>query len=324
MSLRRSRDVPALVAAAREGDPRAVARLITLVENGDELLPEVAAALAPHTGRAQVVGLTGSPGVGKSTTTNVLVTELRKQGHRVGVLAVDPSSPFTGGAILGDRVRMQEHATDPGVYIRSMSSRGHLGGLAAATPQAVRVLEGAGCDVVLVETVGVGQAEVEVASLADTTLVLLAPGMGDAIQAVKAGILEIADVFVVNKADRDGADATYRDIQGMIGLGERGPGQWRQQVVRSVASRAEGIDDIVAAIDKHRAWLVEHGELRRRREARAAAEVEAIALGVLRARMGSVRSGTGLDELAAAVAAGELDPYAAAARLLETTGLDAD
>jgi LAO/AO transport system kinase len=313
-----------LVAAAREGDPRAVARLITLVENGDELLPEVAAALAPHTGRAQVVGLTGSPGVGKSTTTNMLVTELRKQGHRVGVLAVDPSSPFTGGAILGDRVRMQEHATDPGVYIRSMSSRGHLGGLAAATPQAVRVLEGAGCDVVLVETVGVGQAEVEVASLADTTLVLLAPGMGDAIQAVKAGILEIADVFVVNKADRDGADATYRDIQGMIGLGERGPGQWRQQVVRSVASRAEGIDDIVAAIDKHRAWLVEHGELRRRREARAAAEVEAIALGVLRARMGSVRSGTGLDELAAAVAAGELDPYAAAARLLETTGLDAD
>jgi LAO/AO transport system kinase len=313
-----------LVAAAREGDPRAVARLITLVENGDELLPAVAAALAPHTGRAQVVGLTGSPGVGKSTTTNALVTELRKQGHRVGVLAVDPSSPFTGGAILGDRVRMQEHATDPGVYIRSMSSRGHLGGLAAATPQAVRVLEGAGCDVVLVETVGVGQAEVEVASLADTTLVLLAPGMGDAIQAVKAGILEIADVFVVNKADRDGADATYRDIQGMIGLGERGPGQWRQQVVRSVASRAEGIDDIVAAIDKHRAWLVEHGELRRRREARAAAEVEAIAVGVLRARMGSVRSGTGLDELAAAVAAGELDPYAAAARLLETTGLDAD
>jgi LAO/AO transport system kinase len=324
LSLRRSRDVPALVAAAREGDPRAVARLITLVENGDELLPEVAAALAPHTGRAQVVGLTGSPGVGKSTTTNVLVTELRKQGHRVGVLAVDPSSPFTGGAILGDRVRMQEHATDPGVYIRSMSSRGHLGGLAAATPQAVRVLEGAGCDVVLVETVGVGQAEVEVASLADTTLVLLAPGMGDAIQAVKAGILEIADVFVVNKADRDGADATYRDIQGMIGLGERGPGEWRQQVVRSVASRAEGIDDVVAAIDKHRAWLVEHGELRRRREARAAAEIEAIALGVLRARMGSVRAGTGLDELAAAVAAGELDPYAAADRLLETTGLDAD
>ncbi|MEV0394658.1 methylmalonyl Co-A mutase-associated GTPase MeaB [Polymorphospora rubra] len=315
-TVRRSRDVPLLVGRAREGDARAVARLITLVESGDPLLPQVAAALAPHTGQAQVIGLTGSPGVGKSTTTNELVRALRAQGHRVGVLAVDPSSPFTGGAILGDRVRMQDHATDPGVYIRSMSSRGHLGGLAATTPQAVRVLEGAGCDVVLVETVGVGQAEVEVASLADTTLVLLAPGMGDAIQAVKAGILEIADVFVVNKADRDGADATHRDIQGMIALGERGPGEWRPQVVRAVASRAEGIDDIVAALEKHRNWLVEHGELRRRREARAAAEVEAIALGTLRARIGSLRSGTTLGALAARVADGSVDPYAAADELL--------
>ncbi|MEU7994848.1 methylmalonyl Co-A mutase-associated GTPase MeaB [Micromonospora sp. NPDC049060] len=318
--VRRSRDVPMLVERARAGDPRAVARLITLVESGDETLPRIAAALAPYAGQAQVVGLTGSPGVGKSTTTNELVRALRARGHRVGVLAIDPSSPFTGGAILGDRVRMQDHATDPGVYIRSMSSRGHLGGLSAATPQAVRVLEGAGCDVVLVETVGVGQAEVEVASLADTTLVLLAPGMGDAIQAVKAGILEIADVFVVNKADRDGADATYRDIQGMIALGERGPGDWRPQVVRAIASRGEGIDDIAAAIDKHRAWLVEHGELRRRQEARAAAEVEAIALGVLRARIGSLRDGTELPALAAKVAEGALDPYAAADELLSQLG----
>ncbi len=316
LELRRSRDVPGLVASAREGDPRAVARLVSLVEDGDESLPEIAAALAQYTGQAQLIGLTGSPGVGKSTLTNELVRAYRKQGLRVGVLAVDPSSPFTGGAILGDRVRMQDHATDPGVYIRSMSSRGHLGGLSAATPQAVRVLEGAGCEVVLVETVGVGQAEVEVASLADTTLVMLAPGMGDAIQAVKAGILEVADVFVVNKADRDGADATYHDIQGMIALGERGPGQWRPQVVRAVAAQATGIDDVVAAIAKHRAWLVEHDELQARRERRAAAEVENIALGTLRAKIGSVRHGDALTTLAADVAAGRTDPYAAAARLV--------
>ena len=310
--------VPELVGRAREGDHRAVARLISLVEDGDERLPEVAAALAPFTGRAQVLGLTGSPGVGKSTTTNEVVRALRADGRRVGVLAVDPSSPFTGGAILGDRVRMQDHATDDGVYIRSMSSRGHLGGLAAATPQAVRVLEGAGCDVVLVETVGVGQAEVEIASLADTTLVLLAPGMGDAIQAVKAGILEIADVFVVNKADRPGSDATYRDIQGMLGLGERAAGDWRPQVVRAVAAKGEGIDDVLGAVDKHRAWLVESGTLRHRREARAAAEVEAIALGELRARLGSLREGTSLTDLAAEVAGGRLDPYAAARRLVDS------
>lgn len=316
MSVRRSRDVPALVSRAREGDPRAVARLLTLVESGDALLPEVAAALAPYAGNAQIIGLTGSPGVGKSTTTNELVRAFREDGRRVGVLAVDPSSPFTGGAILGDRVRMQGHATDPGVFIRSMSSRGHLGGLSAATPQAVRVLEGAGCDLILVETVGVGQAEVEVASLADTTLVLLAPGMGDAIQAVKAGILEIADVFVVNKADRDGADATYRDIQGMIALGERAGDDWRPHVVRAIAARAEGMGDIVTAIDKHRAWLERTGELTARRERRAAAEVEAIALGTLREKIGSLRDGTALPALATRVAAGTLDPYAAARQLL--------
>jgi LAO/AO transport system kinase len=310
-------DVPTLVARAREGDPRSVARLISLVENGAPELSEVASALAQFAGHAQVVGLTGAPGVGKSTTTNELVRVLRAAGRRVGVLAVDPSSPFTGGAILGDRIRMQEHTTDPGVYIRSMSSRGQLGGLAAATPQAVRVLEGAGCDVVLVETVGVGQAEVEIASLADTTLVLLAPGMGDAIQAAKAGILEIADVFVVNKADRPGADATYRDIQGMLGLGERAPGAWRPLVVRATAVKGVGIDDVVAAIDKHRAWLESTGELRKRREARAAAEVEAIALGTLRARLGNLRDGTALSDLAARVAAGRIDPYTAADDLIK-------
>ena len=309
-------EVTQLVAAARRGDPRAVARLITLVESNGPAAVELAAALAPHTGRAEVIGLTGAPGVGKSTTTSELVRAFRAQGKRVGVLAVDPSSPFTGGAILGDRVRMQAHATDPGVYIRSMSSRGHLGGLAAATPQAVRVLDAAGCDVILVETVGVGQAEVDVASLADTTLVLLAPGMGDAIQAVKAGILEIADIFVVNKADRDGADATYRDIQGMIALGERAPGQWRPPVVRAVATRGEGIDEIVAAIAKHRQWLTAHGELDRRREQRAAAEVEAIVLEAVRGRIAALDGGTTLRRLAAAVAAGRTDPYTAADDIL--------
>jgi LAO/AO transport system kinase len=198
-----------------------------------------------------------------------------------------------------------------------MSSRGQLGGLAAATPQAVRVLEGAGCDVIVVETVGVGQAEVEIASLADTTLVLLAPGMGDAIQAVKAGVLEIADVFVINKADRPGADATYRDIQGMLGLGERAPGDWRPQVVRATAVKGEGIDDVVAAIAKHRAWLGTSGHLQARRERRAAVEVEAIALGTLRARIGDLHAGTALTTLAAAVAAGEMDPYAAADELIK-------
>jgi LAO/AO transport system kinase len=315
-NLRRSNDVPVLIAGARDGDHRAVARLISMIENDDPKLREVAAALTPYTGNAQVIGLTGAPGVGKSTTTNELVRALRAAGKRVGVLAVDPSSPFTGGAILGDRVRMQDHATDSGVYIRSMSSRGHLGGLSAAAPQAVRVLDGAGCDVVLVETVGVGQAEVAVASLADTVTVLLAPGMGDAIQAVKAGILEIADVFVVNKSDRDGADATYSDIQGMIALGDRAAGEWRPQVVKVSAARAQGIDDLVTALGKHESWLVEHDQLRVRREARAAAEVEAIALGVLRGRIGSLRHGSALPTLAARVAAGDVDPYAAADDLL--------
>jgi LAO/AO transport system kinase len=311
-------DLGGLVTRARDGDPRAVAKLITLVESNHPRLPELAAALAPETGTAQVIGLTGAPGVGKSTVTAELVRVLRADGRRVGVLAVDPSSPFTGGAILGDRVRMQDHATDPGVYIRSMSSRGHLGGLAAATPQAVRVLEGAGCQVILVETVGVGQAEVEVAALADTTLVLLAPGLGDAIQAAKAGILEIADIFVVNKADRDGADATYHDIQGMIGLSDRAPGQWRPRVVRAVAIRGEGIDRIVAAIEAHREWLRTHDQLRRRREQRAAAEIEAIVLAGLQDRIAALAA---RPDLAAAVAAGEQDPYAAAEVILAELGV---
>jgi len=317
---RRAADVGTLVERAREGDARSVARLISLVEDASPLLREVAAELAPHTGHARVLGLTGPPGVGKSTTTTALVRAFRQAGQRVGVLAVDPSSPFSGGALLGDRVRMQDHAGDGGVYIRSMASRGHLGGLAWATPQALRVLDAAGCDVVLVETVGVGQSELEVASLADTTLVLLAPGMGDGIQAAKAGILEVADVFVVNKADRDGADQTVRDLRAMLSLGGRhtAAGAWRPPIVKTVASRDvdSGVEDVVAAIDAHADWLATSGEGQRRRVERAAREVEAIALAGLRARLGDVSGSAALGALAERVVAGATDPYRAADELI--------
>ncbi|MBH5337049.1 methylmalonyl Co-A mutase-associated GTPase MeaB [Streptomyces pactum] len=310
-------DVPLLVEQARQGRPRAVARLISLVEGASPQLREVMAALAPLTGGAYVVGLTGSPGVGKSTSTSALVTAYRKAGRRVGVLAVDPSSPFSGGALLGDRVRMSEHASDPGVYIRSMATRGHLGGLAWAAPQAIRVLDAAGCEVILVETVGVGQSEVEIAAQADTSVVLLAPGMGDGIQAAKAGILEIGDVYVVNKADRDGADATVRELNHMLGLGEaRGPGDWRPPIVKTVAARAEGVDEVVEALEKHRAWMEERGVLAERRRRRAALEVETIAVTALRRRIGDVHGDRRLDALAERITTGELDPYAAADALV--------
>jgi LAO/AO transport system kinase len=304
-----------LLERLRGGDPRAVARLISWVEDGDrDQLREAAEALNPAAGRAQVIGLTGSPGVGKSTLAAALVAAYRDQGLTVGVLAVDPSSPFTGGALLGDRVRMQAHALDEGVYIRSMATRGHLGGLAWATPQAVRVLDAAGCDVVLVETVGVGQAEVEVAGLADTTLVALAPGFGDAVQVAKAGILEVADVFVVNKADRDGAQVVARDLRQMLHLGEARP--WQVPVVLTVAERGDGVDKLVEAIAAHRRQLESSGELDRRRRRRAAREIEEVALASLRAEMGTLGHGEALDTLAEQVAAGKLGPYSAADQLL--------
>lgn len=317
MTRRGAHAVPDLVARARAGEAAAVARLITLVEDASPLLREVMAALNPHTGRAHVLGITGAPGVGKSTSTNALVAGMRRAGKRVGVLAIDPSSPFSGGALLGDRVRMGDHALDKDVYIRSMGARGHLGGLAWSTPQAVRVLDAAGCDVVVVETVGVGQSEVEVAGLADTTLVLLAPGMGDGIQAAKAGILEVGDLYVVNKADREGAERTRRELRTMLTLGERPEGAWRPPVLMTVASTGEGVDDLLGELDRHAAWLEESGELGRRRTLRARREVEAIALAALRERWGGTDSGDDLEVLAAKVAAGETDPYAAADRLLD-------
>jgi LAO/AO transport system kinase len=253
--------------------------------------------------------------VGKSTCTSALVTALRRGGEQVGVLAVDPSSPFSGGALLGDRVRMQEHATDTGVYIRSMASRGHLGGLSWAVPQAVRVLDAAGCDTVVIETVGVGQSEVDVAGLADTTVVLLAPGMGDGIQAAKAGILEVGDVYVVNKADREGADLVVRDLRSVLSLGA-GSTTWRPPIVKTVAQTGEGIDDMVTAIATHRERLGATDELAARRTRRARDEVEAIAVTALRERFGDLHGHSDLDSLAESVVMGAVDPYTAADRLI--------
>jgi LAO/AO transport system kinase len=307
-----------LVAGVRAGRPRALGRAISLIENGAPALPALARALAPDTGRALVVGLTGPPGVGKSTSTAALVAELRGRGRRVGVLAVDPSSPFSGGALLGDRVRMQMHALDQGVYIRSMASRGHLGGLAAATPQALRVFDAAGFDVVLLETVGVGQSEIEVAATADVVLVLLAPGMGDGVQAAKAGILEIGDVFVVNKSDRDGAQSLIRDIRGMIALGERKPGEWKPPIVATVAHREQGIAELFEVVENFWAAQRASGEADRRRADRARREVEQLALAQLRAEF-RLDAGLDLEGLARAVSRGTLDPYAAADQVVNAS-----
>jgi LAO/AO transport system kinase len=309
-------DPEALIAAARGGDPRALARLVSLAENSAAELRQVMKAIAPLAGHAQVVGLTGSPGVGKSTVTGALVRGYRASGQRVGILAVDPTSPFSGGALLGDRVRMQDHATDDGVFIRSMASRGHLGGLAGATPQALRILDAAGFDVILIETVGVGQAEVEIAATADTTLVVVAPGMGDSIQAAKAGILEIADAFAVNKSDRPGAQEVIRDLRTMLAMARYGPDDWKPPIVSTVAAAGDGIAELAAAIAAHLEWLEKSGQRAARRQARARDEITAIAVAELQRRLGGLPGESRLEDLAARVAAGDLDPYSAADDLI--------
>jgi LAO/AO transport system kinase len=331
---------PTLAERVLQGDVRAAARLM---RDLDDRLPSAEAllrAIWPHTGRAWVVGITGSPGAGKSTLTDRLIAHHRKAGRTVGVVAVDPTSPFTGGAILGDRIRMQDHATDPGVFIRSLGTRGHLGGLSRSTTDLVSVLDAMGKDVVLVETVGVGQDEIEIAEFAHTVIVVAVPGMGDDVQAIKAGVLEIADVFAVNKADREGADRTVRDLQGMLELrhatrrpppehdtehvvtgqvrppAAEDPG-WEPPIVKTVAATGEGVDELVAALDRHLAHLTATGERRLRDTARARAGFVAIlrerllagALVRLEAEQGR------LDEVAARIASREVDPYLLAEEL---------
>jgi LAO/AO transport system kinase len=307
-------DVEDLVAKVRARDRRTIARLISLVEDGSEQLADVIRALAPLQGGAYTVGITGPPGAGKSTLVSALVRVLRDKDLTVGVLAIDPTSPFSGGALLGDRLRMQEHATDPGVFIRSMATRGKLGGLAWAAPHALRILDAIATDVIVVETVGVGQAEVDVAREADTTVVVLSPGFGDAIQANKAGLLEIADVYVVNKADRDGASSTARDIKQMLHLGEARA--WDPPVLMTQAVDGSGVDDLWSSIESHRAHIESSGELRTRRVARSRHEIVEIALARIRQAIDDVGDRELLEALAAQVVAHELDPYTAADKLL--------
>ncbi|HLB62280.1 MAG TPA: methylmalonyl Co-A mutase-associated GTPase MeaB [Actinomycetota bacterium] len=295
------------------GDARAVAQAISMVENGVPELEQLSRSLFPHTGRAYTIGLTGAPGVGKSSIARELVRLARAEGRSVGVLAIDPTSPFSGGALLGDRVRMQEHATDPGVFIRSMATRGHLGGMALAAPEAVRILDASAKDFVIVETVGVGQSEVEVAAATDTTLVVVAPGWGDAVQAAKAGILEVADVFVVNKADRAGADETVRDLEQMLRSGPELA--WTPPVLLTAAAAGEGTEPLRAAIARHREHLETTGKLETARCARLLREVETLAAERLRGRIAGALAAAA--DVAEDLATRKTDPYAAAANLVE-------
>lgn len=305
-------EVEGLIERALQGERRAIARLISLVEDGGPDLSVAMRQLYPRTGNAYTIGITGAPGAGKSTLTEQVVGRARREKLKVGVLAIDPSSPFSGGALLGDRVRMQSHATDPDVFIRSMATRGHLGGISLATPEAVRVLDAVGKDIVVIETVGVGQAEVEITDACDTTLVVVNPGWGDAVQAAKAGLMEIADVFVVNKAERPGAKDAVRELKQMLDMSEA---DWRPEVVETVATKGEGIEDLWAAIEKHRAYQDEKGLLEARRRRRVEREIREIVAERFRARV-ETEAGDLLAGLADEVTARKLDPYSAADRLV--------
>jgi LAO/AO transport system kinase len=310
----RSTDPATLVARARSGDRLALGRLLTAVESRAESLPALTRELMAHAGGAHVVGITGAPGVGKSTTTSALIGHWRSQGKRVGVLAVDPSSPFTGGALLGDRVRMEADALDEGVFIRSMAARGQLGGLAAATPAAVRALDACGFDKVIVETVGVGQSEIDIVRCADTVVILLAPGMGDGIQAVKAGLLEVGDTFAVNKSDRDGARKTLREIRSMVAMKPLIADRWRPQVLPIVATRGTGIAELADVIDSHLADGSDSGALAERQRSRLRAEISGLATEQWSRSLASCVDV--VEGLVDQVHSGVTDPYAAAAELI--------
>jgi LAO/AO transport system kinase len=291
-----------------------------LVERGGETARQVGRLTFPSSGRGYTIGITGAPGAGKSTLTDQLISAARTEGHQIGVLAIDPTSPFTGGAILGDRVRMQGHALDDGVFIRSMATRGHLGGLALATPEAVRVLTAAGIALIFIETVGVGQVEVEVASAADTTVVVVNPGWGDAIQANKAGLLEIADIFVINKSDRPGANETRRDLDNMLDMNTT-MGEWRPPIVATVGATGAGIDELWAAIGEHRNYLERSGEFEARRQRRLLDELSEVVMRRLERRIHDIEGGEAYDKIRKRVADRSVDPYTAADELLEKLGL---
>jgi LAO/AO transport system kinase len=302
-----------LASRVTAGDPRAIARAISLVENETPDGAALMAALFRGTGRAYLIGVTGAPGAGKSTLVDRLIAEIRRHGQTVGVIAVDPTSPFTGGALLGDRVRMSAHAPDPGVFIRSMATRGHLGGLARTSGDAALVLDAAGKDVVIIETVGVGQDEVDIVRTADVSVVVLVPGTGDDVQAIKAGIMEIADVFVVNKADRDGADRVVQSVQANLALQTFAPGAWRPPIVKTEATAAVGIAEVWDAIGRFRAHT--EGQQGQRRRARQAYRLRDLLMHQFIARVEASLPPGELDRLVDAITAREIDPYTAAEQI---------
>jgi LAO/AO transport system kinase len=313
---RRDQTPATLFEAALVGDRASTARLLSLIERGGPASREVGRLAHSRSGSGYTVGLTGAPGAGKSTLTSALISHLRAGDAEVAVLAIDPSSPFTGGAILGDRVRMQEHATDPGVFIRSMATRGHLGGLSLATPEAVRLLDAIGRRWILVETVGVGQVEVEIAGKADTTVVVVNPGWGDSVQANKAGLMEIADVFVINKADRKGVDETRRDLDQMLDLSDLPGDAWRAPIVPTVATTGEGVAEVWDAVLRHQEFATESGQLQRRRAFRTREELREIVTERLREKAREICTGERWEELSESVVAGTIDPWSAADEML--------